>query len=188
MMMDLLGRLGPFFIGALVAYLLLAPGGKGPTFDRVIVPAARIIEREPDTVKTFVDRIVYRDAPRIQVAVAPRAAVQVVNEFCAPVVLQAVGDTLTSSRRLIAIRSGTHRPTSWWNPIAPLRRAGLTLTGFTNDGDLEQSDYSVRDGFSFRAAGDSLQVRYPRFAGAGDVVDAAGRISLLIHLIDLIRE
>ena len=54
--MKLLGRLGPFLIGAIFAYLLTP--NDPVTYTEVVVPAARIIEREPPARSpTIVERI-----------------------------------------------------------------------------------------------------------------------------------
>lgn len=169
-------RLAMVLVTALVTLVVhdLLAGEPPVVFRDVIVTDTLILEREPDTVRTFVDRLVYRQSQPIQVATAPRAAVQVVNEFCAPVV---VADSVRpTARPMLALRSGSHRSGSWWNPVA---RDELTLTGFTNYGDLRQADHAVRSGFEFRAVGDSLLVQYPRVAVIGDVVDLLGRGALV---------
>lgn len=157
-------KLLPYAFGALMGALLLFQTAWPDTYvpyPEVIVPARRIIEREPDTVRTFVDRIRYVTVEPTVVARAPDGARDEVESFCQPTVVAALPPLETPAPipapRLL-VRSGSFDP-GWW-----FQRDALRLTGPTSHGDLKAFDFSVRRGFSFRASGDTLIVRHPRAA------------------------
>lgn len=162
-MSRLLDLLLPALIGALVMYVV-SPS-EPVSYPEVIVPAARIIEREPDTVRTFIDRVIYRTIPPVQAATAPAAAQDDVARFCAPTVAM-VSDTLSPPPMLL-LRSVAHSPGWFW------QRDKLFLSGPTSYGDLNAYDYRVRPGFSVRAIGDSLLVQYPRTSLFREILEVA---------------
>ncbi len=154
--MKSLGTLGYVLIGFLAAWLW-APRKDHVPYPEVIVPAARIIKREPDTVRTFVDRIRFVNVQPILVARAPGGAQGEVAAFCRPTLL-ALTDTVEvepPAPRLL-LRSGVHSP-GWF-----FQQARRLRTGPTSLGDLQALDFPVRPGFTFRTSGDSVLVRYPR--------------------------
>ena len=168
--MKAVDRLGPYLLGAVVGCLVLFstawPESHVP-YPEVIVPAARIIEREPDTVRTFVDRIRFVRAAPVVVAIAPAGAMSEVAAFCRPSIL-AVTDTVeVEVPARVLLRSVTHRP-GWW-----FQADRLELTGPTSLGDLKAFDYRVRPGFTARTSGDSVLVRYPRTGLFREVVEVA---------------
>ena len=145
-----------------------------PVYQRVEVPVERIIEREPDTIVRWRDRIVTVAAAPDLVATAEKGGEAEVEAFCEPVrlvdTLRIVGvdtvhvvDTVPDPRLLL--RSVSHDPGWWWG------RDQLLLTGPTSAGDLMAFDYQVRPGFTVRTSGDSLLVRYPRTSVLREVVE-----------------
>jgi hypothetical protein len=142
--------------GVLGGYVLFG-GQEAILYPEVIVPAARIERREPDTVRTFVDRVRHVAVGPSQVATAPQGAHSDVTAFCRPVVALRT-DTIIRVDTLLLLRSVTHSP-GWFT-----QRDRLTVTGLTNVGDLKAMDYDVRPGFTARAVRDGLQVKYPRTA------------------------
>ena len=149
--------------GAVLGYALRSP--PPPTYRTVEVPVEHIIEREPDTIVRWRDRIVEVAATPEIVARARRGGQAEAEAFCEPVrvvdTVRVVGvdtvrvvDTIPDPRLLL--RSVSHDPGWWW------QRDQLLLTGPTSHGDLLAFDYSVRPGFTVRTSGDSLLVRYPR--------------------------
>lgn len=180
-MTRLFGSLGLVLVGVLLAYLVLP--SDPVAYPEVIVPAARIIEREmPARPPTIVERIVYVNVPPRQVATAIGGAQDDVAAFCRPVVL-AMTDTLEVEVPApeLLLRSGEYSPAPIWKPFA---RGNLLLTGPTSHGDLVAADYPVREGFAFRASGDSALVRYPRGAFVRDVI---GDAALIYTAVDIIR-
>ena len=127
-----------------------------PVYRDVIVSDTVILEREPDTVRTFVDRIVTVHAEPLQVATAPSVLVNEVARFCAPVTAL-ITDTVIVEKQVL-LRSLSHSP-GWF-----LQPDKLLLTGVTNYGDLKAFDYSVRPGFTARTVGEDVLVQYPRTA------------------------
>ena len=145
-----------------------------PVYQRVEVPVERIIEREPDTIIRWRDRIVTVAAEPEIVATAEGGAEAEVEAFCEPVrvvdTVRVVGvdtvrvvDTIPDPRLLL--RSVSHSPGWWW------AKDELLLTGPTSSGDLLAFDYRVRPGFTVRTSGDSLLVRYPRTSVLREVVE-----------------
>lgn len=142
--------------GAAALYLVAWPG-EVVRYERVEVPVERIIEREPDTVIRWVERIRVVTPDPVQIAVAPLGAGPQVASFCMPSVRAATGDTATAAPDpQLLLRSVVHDPGWWW------QRDRLTLVGPTSYGDLLAADYAVRPGWSARVSGDSVLVRYPR--------------------------
>lgn len=183
--MKLLGRLGPALVGALVAYLLLP--SDPVTYTDVVVPAARIIEREPpDRPPTIIERIRYVNIPPAQVATAPGGAADDVTRFCRPTVI-AKTDTVEvpAPDPMLLFRSVSLEERPIWNPLATDE---LLVTGPTSLGDLQALDYQVRGSFQARASGDSALVRYPRGSMVRDVVEVGAIIYTAIDLIRLLAE
>ncbi len=167
--MKALERFGPYGLGAVVGCLVMFSVAWPETYvgyPEVIVPARVIIEREPDTVRTFVDRILFVRAAPVQVAIAPAGALDEVAAFCRPTVL-AVTDTVEVEipAARVLLRSVTHKP-GWW-----FQRDGLLLTGPTSVGALKAFDFRVRPGFSARTSGDTVIVRYPRSGIVRELVE-----------------
>jgi hypothetical protein len=147
-------------------------------YPEVIVPAARIIEREPPArPPTIVERIVYVAPQPTLTARAPSGAVEAVDRFCRPVTLVRT-DSVTVVDTVLVIRSGSWNE-SWWTP----RPDELRLTGFTNVGDLEERTYRTRGSFDFIAVDDELVVRYGRFNAIGDWLDFGARAWSLFSIV-----
>ncbi len=137
-----------------------------PIYERVEVPVEVIVEREPDTVRTFVDRVRTVQAPPEIIAISPSGGVREVQAFCKPVTLHTV-DTVEIAPRLL-LRSISHDPGWFW------QRDQLTLTGPINTGDLAAFDFPVRAGFTARTIGDSVLVQYPRTSLLRDIFETFG--------------
>jgi hypothetical protein len=144
-----------------------------PIYRNVIVPVERIVEREPDTVRTFVDRIVTVQAEPIQIARAPGGAQDQVQSFCEPIIIARtdtveVGEPLVDPMLLLRSVSYDRR----WGP----RRDRLFLTGPMNTGDLVGIDYEVRGDWTVRAVGPDALVQYPRTSFIYDYWEAGSQI------------
>lgn len=140
-------------------------------FPEVIVPAARIVEREPPArPPTIIERIVYVAPEPSLVARAPSGAADALDRFCRPVSVVQRPDTVTVVDTVLVLRSGVFNETWPWAGADELR-----LTGFTNVGDLEERTYRTRGSFDFIATGDDLVVRYGRFNAALDWLDFGAR-------------
>ncbi len=148
-------------------------------YERVEVPVERIIEREPDTVVRWLERIRVVTPDPVQIAIAPGGAAPEVARFCMPSVLKATNDTTPAPPPQLLLRSVTHDP-GWF-----FQRDRLLLTGPTSHGDLVAADYLVRPGFSARTVGDSVIVRSPRFGGfrQGLELGIAAAIGLISGLV-----
>jgi len=165
--------------GLIAGYLLF--GGSDPVPYPEVVIAERILEREPDTVRTFVDRVVYRYVGPARVAIAPGGAAQEVAAFCRPLILAMV-DTVEveSAAPRLLLRSVSHDPGWLW------QRDRLTLTGPTSHGDLVGLEYAVRPGFSARTSGDSVIVRYPRGSTVRDLLEGAAMAYGVVAFVRLL--
>lgn len=154
------GRLGWAIVGALILYVL--SDNEPIHYPEVIVPAARIIEREvPPGPPTIIERTRYVYLTPDVRAVAPGAVQADVIAFCRPVTLV---DTIHGSVKPSpsVIRSGTLTPS-----IIPLRKAHLFLSSMDGYGDLVGEDYGVRLPVGFSAGLEApyhTTVRYPRLA------------------------
>lgn len=159
--LDLAGRLGWVAVGALALYTLRSP--TTITYPEVVVPAARIVEREvPSGPPRFVDRMRYVYLrPEVR-AVAPGGVVEDVARFCRPITLV---DSLHESVKKASpsvIRSIVHTPA-----FLPLARDGLLVTSMDGWGDLVAEDFRVRPGFGVAAGLTEpyrTTVRYSRLA------------------------
>lgn len=147
-------------VGAVALYAAI-PTHKGPTYDHVVVPAARIVEREVPGPERLKDRVVYRYIPALQVASAPAGAQLQVQSFCAPTVAVAAGDTTAAKLPHVELVRSVVHSSSW----LPFRRGSLLVTSVDGVGDLFARDYPVRDDFGV-GSGDSVVVRYGRLAWA----------------------
>ncbi len=125
-------------------------------YERVEVPVEVILEREPDTVVTFVERIRYVNVPPAQVAVATGGAVEAVQEFCKPVVVtQSETDTVVVRPTLLLRSVSVDK--AWWTG-----KDAVLFTGLVSTGDLVASDYNLRGSWNARANADSLIVLQSR--------------------------
>lgn len=127
-------------------------------YERVEVPVEVLLEREPDTVVTFVDRIKYVSVPPVQIAVAPRSAQIDAQAFCRPItVSETVTDTVYIEPKLL-LRSVSVDQAMWTG------RNQVFLTGLLSNGDLIGTDYSVRGSWSARVNADSVIVLQSRIS------------------------
>ena len=124
----------------------------------VIVPAARIVEREVPGEVRFRDRIIYRYRTPEIVATAPGGAGLTVSTFCAPTVAVATQDTVYVPQTTELVRSVTVS-----SPWLPFRSSKLFVSTATSTGDLIGRDYRVPADFGV-GTGDSLLVRSPRIS------------------------
>ena len=160
-------------LGAALFYVL-SPGVDPVIYREVIVPAARILEQEPDTVIRWRERIVTVEVQPEVVATAPLGALDDLAAFCAPsmlppaqttslpsVVTEAARDTVSVGRSVV------HKDGWFWF------KDDLTVTALTNYGDLRAEHYRVRDGFSVRFGPNPSTVRSPRFGLLKELVELA---------------
>lgn len=135
-----------------------------PVYREVEVPVERIIEREPDTVVRWRERLVVQTVTPRQIATAPGGAADHVSAFCRPQVLT-VTDTLAAPPPPVILMRSVTTSNAW-----PLQRQNVLVTGVTSYGDLSAADFRVRPGWSVRTVGDSLLMREPRLGWWRDVV------------------
>lgn len=132
-------------------------------YERVEVPVEVLLEREPDTVVSIVERVKYVNVPPVQIAVAPTAAQDAVETFCRPItVSQTVTDTVYVEPTLL-LRSVSVDQAMWTGTNQ------VFLTGLLSDGGLMGADYKLRGSWSARVNADSiivLQSRASWFRGA----------------------
>lgn len=148
-------------VGALVLYAALPQ--KVISYPEVIVPAARIIEREPPTEVRWRDRIVYRYVTPDVRATAPGGALDDVARFCRPLVVAST-DTVRIGTPSV-IRSVVYNPS-----LVPLRKDRLLVTSMNGYGDLFAEDYRVRPGYSVSF---ESGVRYSRLAPLREIGEGA---------------
>lgn len=178
-----LGRPGWALVGALVFYVL---ADREPIrYPEVIVPAARIIEREvPSGPPTIIERIRYVYLTPAVRAVAPGAVTGDVARFCRPVVVADTG--IAKAPTPSVIRSVDYRPA-----LVPLVRDRLLVTSMDGYGDLVAEDYSVRAPFGIAAGLEApyhTTVRYPRWAVVANVGgDAAKLYGIFRFIQDVVR-
>lgn len=139
-------------VGALALYAFQPD--RTVTYPEVIVPAARILEREVVGPPTIVEKVRYVYLQPEVRAVAPAGVAGDVRAFCRPVV---VSDTVRVESPWV-IRSVAETPS-----MVPLRKSKLLVTSMNGYGDVRAEDYRVRPGFS-ATWGDDVSVRYPRGA------------------------
>ena len=167
-------------IGATASYIIIP--NNPITYPSVIVPARVIIEREPDTVRTFVDRIItVRANPQI-IAIAPWGAQRQVQAFCKPLIVTSTDTVVVSPivDPMLLLRSVSYDSRWAW------RKDHLLVTGPVNNGDLKAIDLNVRGDWTLRTVGDGLLVQYPRTALIGDLWTGASQIYTLGSLIALL--
>ncbi len=97
---------------------------------------------------SFVDKIVWKTVPPETVAVSlPGTADTIVTAFCPP-----AGTTPDSvAQQRLVLTAGR------------VRRADLTLFGFTNNGSAWRGAYSVAPDYEFTTSGDSVVIQRHRF-------------------------
>lgn len=168
----IVSRLLWIVIGWLIFYIL-RPAPE-PIYETVIVPIERIIEREPDTIRTFVDRIVYVQSEPTLVSIAPGGAKEQVQEFCKPVTLVANSSTGQGEPvdPMLLLRSVSYNRRWAW------RKDHLLLTGIWNVGDLSAYDYGVRGDWTSTTQGQSgfPLVQYPRTSLLYDIWEGGTQI------------
>lgn len=124
---------------------------------------------EPDTIRTFVDRIVYVEREPEVTVVQPGGGTEIVEDFCKPdTVIVEITDTDTiwaPADTVFLVRSVTHDP-GWF-----LNRDRITLFGPTSVGDLQEVRYKSYGGWSFRTDTEIL-FREPRFGWWREVAEA----------------
>ena len=170
MIRNLVWLLVAMVIGMVLAYALIP--SDPIVYNHVIIPAARIIEREPDTVRTFIDRIRFIEAPARQVAVAPGGAQGQVQAFCQPIIAT-LSDTVGIGPivdPMLLLRSVRYERR--WS----VRKDRLFVAGPTNYGDLVAHDYEVRGDFTLAMVGDRPLVQYPRTSLLYDIWEGGSQV------------
>jgi len=150
---------------AIVGYKLIAPTPEPVTYTEFRVDT---IYGEPDTVRTFVDRIVYRDREPEVIVEQPGGGEDVVEDFCHPdTVIQVVeGDTIwTPADTVYLLRSVVDHP-GWF-----LQRDQITVYGPTSVGDLREMRFRSYPGWSLRTDPEVL-FREPRFGLVRQLIEA----------------
>ena len=140
---------------------------------RVDTVQIRAVERV-DTIVTWRERVVYRTAEPIVVAVADSGGVPDVATFCAASIERAVREAAGESAPLdraapspsLLLRSA--RVDAGWFFAADQ----LVLTGPRSDGSLWQGTYSVRNGWQAHVRGPEVLVQSPRSALARELLEA----------------
>ena len=158
------------FLGV-IGYHLLAPTPDPIIYREVIVDT---IYGEPDTVRTFVDRIVYVEKEPELIVTDPDGGEDLVEDFCHPdTVLEVVeGDTVYLPQDTVyLVRSVVHKP-GWL-----LGRDQITFYGPTSVGSLQEVRFKSYGGWSFRSDPEIL-FREPRFGFLRQVVEAGVYIGL----------
>lgn len=155
-------------------FYVLDPTRDPVMYAEVIVPAARILEQEPDTVVKWRERIVTVEVQPDVVATAPLGALNDLTAFCAPsmvpptqgpspaIAVQPVPRDTASLGRSVVHSDG------WF-----FFKDELTVTALDNYGNLRAEHYRVRDGFSVRFSGNPSTVRSPRFGLVKELVELA---------------
>lgn len=152
-------------IFALSAGLLWALSRPGPTpvaYREVIVDT---IIGEPDTVRTFVDRIVYRERDPEIVYIDREGGEDVVEDFCRPDTVLVADSIWVPADTVFLLRSVSHDP-GWF-----LRRDRVTVWGPTSTGDMREVHYRTYPGWSLRVGSESV-FREPRFGWWRNALEA----------------
>ena len=146
-------------------------------YPHVIVSKRDIIQREVDTIQTFVERLVYVFPNPIQIAVAPGGAQEQVQSFCKPLTIvqtDTVGQTVDPELLLRSV--DIDRRWAW-------RRDHLFLTGVRNNGDLVGMDWRVRGDVEIRAAGNGVNVQYPRTSLLYDIWEGGSQVYTAFEIV-----
>ena len=157
-------------VGLMIGTLLMIIFRSAPdplTYTEVIV---REVVGEPDTVRTFVDRIVYRERAPEQVATQPGGATDVVSDFCKPDTVMVIdtisGDTIwVAADTVFLLRSVAHTP-GWF-----FARDQVDLYGPTSVGDLRNARLRAYPGWSVRTHPELL-IREPRMGWWRELAEA----------------
>lgn len=164
--------------GALALYILL-PEQRPELIPHIITHTEFLEAREPDTVRTFVDRIVYRTPEPEQVATAPGGGEADVAAFCSEAVARGLQEArpvtvdeplpraqpVTPGKAHLFLRSIRHDE-GWW-----IQKDLVALTGPLSTGDLTEWTFSARRSWSARAHADSLIFRRPRWDWIQDAAE-----------------
>ena len=162
------------FIGVGVAWAL-KPSPEPITYTNIRVDT---IIGEPDTVRTFVDRIVYREREPELTVVQPEGAEDEVSAFCRPDTVMVVTDADTiwiPADTVYLVRSVVHDP-SWF-----FGKDRITVFGPTSVGDLREMRFTSYPGWSLRTTPETL-FREPRFGLLRQIIEAGTYISAGILL------
>lgn len=176
-------RIAWLLVGA-VAFYALAPAAEPVVYSEVVVPAPRIIEREPPAREpTIIERIRFVAAAPTVVATAPQGAVLEVSSFCRPTVLRELGDTTTAvPAEELLLRSVVFDEAPIWKPFSSDR---LFLSAVSSYGDLSARDYRTRGSWDARALENDVRVRYGRAAMLRDLWEGGAQVWTLFSVINL---
>ena len=139
--------------------------GQEPVVYREIV--VKEIKGEPDTVRHFVDRFVYRDRPPEVVAIQIGGAEDTVKEFCQPELVSVViaGDTVGVPKDTLFLMRSVDTDAGWF-----WQKDHIRLFGPTSTGDLREMRFRSWEGWSVRTDGGVL-FREPRFGFLRPVIE-----------------
>lgn len=141
--------------GGLILFAVMPDKPPIMSYPEVIV---REIVGVPDTIVSFVDRIITRE---VQVSgpiiTAPQAAVSTVDAFCAPRVTPGMATVDT----VFLMRSVSFDPGFLW------KADRVSITGPTSVGDDRQFNYTLRGPWDAVARRDGVQMRASRWRWYG---------------------
>jgi len=162
-------------VGGLLA-LILRPSVDPIGYPEIIVHEIR---GEPDTVRTFVDRIVYRNRAPDLVVTQPGGGEDVVEDFCHPdTVLQVVAgtDTLWLPTDTVLLLRSVDTSEPWF-----FGRTDITVWGPNSVGDLQELRYRSWPGWSLRTHPDLL-FREPRLGWIKPIIEY-GSVAGLVYML-----
>lgn len=159
------GRLAWAALGMVLLYVAL-PSHQGPTYDRVVVGAHVIQEREVPSEPKLVDHVLWQFPQAEVTAVAPGGGLEAASEFCRLQVARVQHDSAAAAA---APRKEFVRSADVSKPWLPFQPSGLFVSSISSEGDLLGRDYHVHGSFGIRAE-DSLVVRDQRLWPVKEVV------------------
>ena len=150
-------------VGGLLA-LILRPSVDPIAYPEIIVHEIR---GEPDTVRTFVDRIVFRDRKPDLVVTQPSGGEDVVSDFCHPDTVEVVAgtDTLWLPTDTVFLMRSVDTSEPWF-----FGRSDVTVWGPNSVGDLQELRYRSWPGWSLRTHPD-LIFREPRLGWIKPIIE-----------------
>ena len=169
-----MARLLPVILALIIGAGLMYTCGPEPEPLKYTEIRVDTIIGEPDTVRTFVDRIVYREREPEITVVQPGGGNEIVEDFCKPDTVQTIvqGDTIWAPADTVyLLRSVIHDP-GWF-----LKRDNITLFGPTSVGDLQEMRFRSYPGWTVRTGNDVL-FREPRFGWFRPVVEGITYIGI----------
>jgi hypothetical protein len=167
-----------FLVGSVAAWLI-KPDPE-PTYSTVVVTDTLILEREPDTIRTFIDRIRTVESQPVQVAIAPGGAQDHVSAFCRPTTVFST-DTIEAPADTVFLLRSVRYDRKWaW------KKDKLFIAGPLSTGDLLSQDHDVRGDYSVRTVVGGTLVQYPRTSLLYDIWEGGSQILAAIFIAQTI--